>query len=96
MQAEEGDDDAHGGWQQDADAFRRLGHSRDLAAQHKGGADQTGVGQGLPVLILDNLLVAKPGARCDQGVEKGFLACGWIKTLPKHAYPPEGLLPPSR
>jgi hypothetical protein len=83
----------HPEWQQDADPLGGPGHRRDLAPQNEGGADQAGIGQGLPVLVLQDFLVAIAGARRDQGVEQGFVACRWVEAGPKqYASPPEGIV----
>jgi len=89
MQAEIGDDDTRAGGQQYADPLTHFGHRGDLAAQHKGGADQPGVGQRIPVDVLKDFLVAEffPGG--DEGVENRFLNVTGIQGYAQ-VHPPCG------
>ncbi|MNX84886.1 hypothetical protein D3C86_1167030 [compost metagenome] len=89
VQAEEGHDHARAGRQQDADALARRRHGGDLAAQHEGGADQAGVGQGMTILVFQDLLVAIAGARIDQRVEQGFVIDLGVQGSPQARPPSE-------
>ncbi len=88
VQGEEGHHHARAGRQQHADAFARFCQFGDLAAQHEGGADQACIGQGVAILVLQNLLVAVAGARIDQRVEQGLFIDLGVQGCPQQARPP--------
>ena len=73
MEAEIGHHHTRAGGQQYADPLARLRYVRDLAAQHEGGPDQSGIGHRIPVDVLQNLLVAKLFPGGDEGVKDRFL-----------------------
>ena len=75
LQGEEGHAGPDAGGQQQGHPLARFGPAGDLAAQGEAGADQVAVGEGLAVLVLQDLLLRAVGlSRVDQGVEQAALA----------------------